>query len=138
MISEEIKNIRESKKDLRKFGITVGIVLLIIAGIIFRNQSSIYIYFGIAGAFLVLSGILLPGILRPVNKIWMTLAILMGWIMTRVILTILFYLVLTPISFTAKIFGNKFLDVKIDKDRKSYWEIREKKQIKPAEYERQF
>lgn len=138
MISEEIKNIKESKKDLRKFGITVGIVLLIIAGIIFWNQGVIYIYFGIAGAFLVLSGIISPGILRPVNKIWMTLAILMGWVMTRVILTTLFYLVLTPISFTAKIFGNKFLAVKIDKDRKSYWEIREKKQVKSAEYERQF
>ena len=62
----------------------------------------------------------------------------MGWVMTRVILTILFFTVLTPLGFIAKLFGKNFLDLKLDKEQNSYWEIREKKEIKPIDYEKQF
>ena len=138
MILEEIKNIKETKKDLRKFGITVGTVLVVFAGLLFWNEKETFLYFGIIGLFLVLSGLIIPVILKPLNKIWMTLAILMGWFMTRVILTILYYLVLTPIRILATLFGKNFLDLTIDKSTKSYWEVRTKREIKPADYERQF
>lgn len=55
--------------------------------------------------------------------------------MSRVILTILFYLVLKPIGITVKIFGKKFLNLKIDKEAKTYWRKRVKEKI---DYERQF
>ena len=138
MILEEIKNIKESKKDLRKFGLTVGIVLLAIAGFLFWKGKESYLVLGILGGFLVIAGLLFPIILKPLNKVWMTLAVLMGWVMTRVIFTILFFIVLTPLKFVAKIFGKNFLDLKIDKARNSYWEVREKKEIKPIDYEKQF
>ena len=130
MILEEIKNIKETKKDLRKFGITVGTVLLIIAGILFWREKDSYLYFGIAGLLLLLTGLAFPAILKLLNKVWMTLAIL--------ILTILYYLVLTPIRILATLFGKNFLDLTIDKSAKSYWEVRPKREIKPADYERQF
>ena len=138
MIIDEIKNINETKRALRKFGLTVGIVLLVITGILFYKQKDSYFYFGIIGLSLITAGLISPIILRPLNKIWMTLAILMGWVMTRVILIILFFLALTPLAITARIFRKKFLDLKIDKSKESYWEIREKKEIKPIDYERQF
>jgi Saxitoxin biosynthesis operon protein SxtJ len=138
MISEEIKNIKETKKDLRKFGITVGLALLVIAGILFWREKESFLYFGIVGLVLLLTGLVFPVILKPLNKAWMTLAILMGWVMTRVILTILYYLVLTPLRFLAMLFRKNFLDLTIDKSAKSYWEVRTKTQIKPADYERQF
>ncbi|MEJ2613985.1 MAG: hypothetical protein P8Z35_03420 [Ignavibacteriaceae bacterium] len=81
MIIDEIKNIKETKKDLKKFGITVGTVLILIAAVLFWNQKDGYIYFGIIGILLVLAGLIKPVILRPLNKAWMTLAILMGWVM---------------------------------------------------------
>ena len=138
MILEEIKNIKESKKDLRKFGLTVGIVFLAIAAFLFWKGKESYLALGIVGGFLVIVGLLFPIILRPLNKTWMTLAILMGWVMTRVILTVLFFAVLTPLGFIAKLFGKNFLDLKLDKEQNSYWEIREKKEIKPIDYEKQF
>ncbi|HKI77232.1 MAG TPA: SxtJ family membrane protein [Ignavibacteriaceae bacterium] len=138
MIIEEIKNIKGSKRDLRKFGLTVGLVLIAIAAFLFWKQKGSYPIFTIIALFLIVSGLLFPLILRPLNKVWMTLAILMGWVMTRVILIILFFIVLTPLSFVARIFRKKFLDLDIDKTKESYWEIREKKEINPVEYERQF
>ena len=138
MLIEEIKHIKESKKDLRKFGLTVGIVLLMISVILFMLDKSSYVYFGIIGGVLVLAGILFPAVLKPANKVWMTLALILGWFMSRVILTILFYLVLTPIGFIAKIFGKRFLSLKLDKEKKSYWEKREERLPGITEYERQF
>lgn len=138
MIIEEIKNIKETKKDLRKFGVTVGIVLLIITGFLFWKQKESYFYFLIIGATLLFAGLIFPVILKPLNKIWMTLAILMGWVMTRVILIILFYLVLTPLAFAARIVGKNFLDLQIDKSKNSYWEGREKIKYEPSDYEKQF
>ena len=126
MITEEIKNIKETKKVLKKFGITVGTVLILIAAVFFWKHKDGYIYFGIAGILLVLSGLIKPVILKPLNKAWMTLAVLMGWVMTRVILIILFYIVLTPTAFFAKIFRKDFLDLKIDESRNTYGQSRKK------------
>lgn len=138
MLIDDIKNIKGSKKDLRKFGLTIGIVLLILAALLFWFNKPTYPYFGGVGLFLILSGLLFPVILKPLNKIWMTLAIILGWIMTRVILTILFYLVLTPIGFLAKIFGKDFLDLKLDTNVNTYWIKRESKKKDAIDYERQF
>jgi hypothetical protein len=102
------------------------------------NHKPTQIFFLSIGAILFLAGLLFPTILRPLNKAWMTLAILLGWVMTRVILVFLFYLVITPIGLIARIFGKHFLDLKIDKSRISYWEKRKNVPAAPADYERQF
>jgi len=134
----EIKNIKETKKDLRKFGISVGIILIVISAILFWNEKNSYLYFGITGAVLGILSITFPKILKPINKIWMSLAIVMGWLMTRAILIILFYIVLTPIAFIAKIFKKNFLNLKIDKSVNSYWEVRENKNFNKSDFENQF
>ena len=138
MIKEEFKQIKESKKDLRKFGLTVGGVLVLIAVLLFYFEKQSVIYFAVVGVFLVLAGLIYPRILKPLNKVWMGLAITLGFIMSRLILTILFYLVLTPIAFIARVFGKKFMVLKFDKSAMTYWEKRSIIQKKPIDYERQF
>ena len=138
MIKDEIKNIKQTPKDLRKFGLTVGILLLLFAFLLIWKHKPSQFYFLSIGAFLVLSGLLFPALLRPLNKAWMTLAILLGWVMTRVILLLLFYLVITPISLIARISGKHFLDLKIDKSRPSYWEKKKDIPSTQVDYERQF
>ena len=138
MLIEEIKNIKESKKDLRKFGITVGLVILLIGIIFFLFGKESSYYFGIVGLILILFGIIFPIILKPLNKIWMTLALIIGWFMSRVILIILFYLVLTPVGLIAKLSGKHFLDLKLDKERSSYWIKRKRTSSSKINLERQF
>jgi hypothetical protein len=68
----------------------------------------------------------------------MSLALILGWFMSRVILIILFYLVITPIGLFAKLFRKRFLELKINKSAKTYWEKRENIIKQPIDYERQF
>jgi len=138
MLKEEIKNIKDDKTTLRKFGLTVGTVLLLVGIMLYLTDKPSSVVFGGVGILLILFGLILPSILKPLNKIWIILALIMGWLMSRVILTILFYLVLTPIGITAKIFGKKFLNLKIDKEAKSYWNKRDKTVTEKIDYERQF
>jgi len=138
MLIDEIKNIKESKSDLRKFGLTVGTVLTLLGVVLFLFSKPSYLYFIIPGVLLLILGLTIPQILRPLNKVWMALALIMGWIMTRVILSILFYLGLTTISLLAKLFGKKFLELKIDRSKETYWIKRENKKITPTDLERQF
>lgn len=138
MLKEEFKHISETKKDLWKFGLTVGGVLLAIGLVLFYFEKPAAIYFAVIGGLLILFGALFPKILKPLNRIWMSLAIILGFIMSRVILTILFYLVLTPIAILAKIVGKKFIVMKYDKSANTYWEKRANINKKQIDYDRQF
>ena len=140
MITEEIKSINSTQKELRKFGISVGVVLILI-GFLFQvlwENYNVYVIVGSIGAVLLFNGILFPKILLPVHKAWMTLAIVLGYIMTRVILSILFYIVVTGIALLTKIFAKDFLDLKIDRNKDSYWNKREMIEYTKDLTERQF
>jgi len=134
----EFKNIKSTKDELRKFGLTIGILLLLIALFIFIFKASISIPLAVIGLLFIIFAIVLPVILLPLQKFWMALAIVLGWFSTRIILSIVFYLLLTPIKIIAKIFGKEFLELKIDKQAKSYWRNRSREEFNPSDYERQF
>ncbi len=137
MILEEIKNIKSDKKELKKFGITIGGALLIISLFLFIYEKPSASYFiGVGLAFQIVAQIF-PILFLPIQKIWMTFAVVMGFVMTRVILAILFYIIITPISFISKIFGKDFLNLKIEKEKKSYWNLRNE-EYKQSSTEKQF
>ena len=138
MIIEEIKNIKSGKGELRKFGITMCIVIALFGGFSWWRGKDYYSYLFILSAVFFFLGLVTPFLLKPVHKIWMTLAILMSWFMTRVILSVLFYLGLTPMGFLARLFGKDFLGLKFNKNTThSYWIPKEKVKDR-NNYERQF
>jgi hypothetical protein len=135
---EEIKNIKSEKNDIRKFGITIGLFLMILAGYFFwRGRDSFEILL-VSGIVLCVLGLAIPIVLKPIYWIWMILAVVLGWIMTRVILSLLFYIVITPIGMLSRLSGNRFLDLKWDKSKDTYWNYRSTKQMVNEDYERQF
>jgi hypothetical protein len=134
---EEIKNIKSEKNDLRKFGITIGIVLLIITGFLFWKENESFQIFLTIGVVLCVLGIGLPVILKPIYWIWMIFATILGWIMTRVILSLLFYVILTPIGLILRMFGKQFLELKYNNNLNTYWNYRES-QTQYNNFEKQF
>ena len=109
------------KKEWRKFGIALAILLFIISVVQFFKQIEIYPYFLAAGIIFLLSTLALPILLKPVFILFSYIGFGMGWLMTRIILFILFYLFITPISILARKLGNRFLDVRFDRSKESYW-----------------
>jgi hypothetical protein len=138
MIVEEIKNIKSGKSDLRKFGIMIGIILILLGGLFFWREKSFYSYILIPAAAFIILGLAAPTMLKPIHKVWMAISVILGWIITRVILGILFYLVVTPTGWLGWLFGKQFLDLKIDKDASSYWILKKPRKFDKADYEKQF
>ncbi len=138
MLKEELKHIDNSDAAVKKTGITVGVVLILISLLLWYLGKTSFIYFSMAGGlFVILAFVAIP-VLRPFHKLWMMLALVMGFVMSRVILTILFYLALTPIGLIAKVVGKKFMPLGFDKSASTYWEKRENPVKQQIDYERQF
>jgi len=134
---EEIKNIKSEKSDLRKFGITIGVILFIIAGFLFWKEKESFQILLTFGVTLCILGIVIPFILKPIYWVWMIFATILGWIMTRVILSLLFYIIVTPIGSISRLFGKQFLELKWNKIDTTYWNYRSKR-LNRDSYEKQF
>jgi len=135
---EEIKNIKSEKSDLRKFGITIGVILLIIAGFLFWKEKESFQILLTFGVTLCILGIVIPFILKPIYWVWMIFATILGWIMTRVILSLLFYIIVTPIGLIPRFFGKQFLELRWDKSKESYWNFKTNERLQNENYEKQF
>ena len=135
---EEIKNIKSEKSDLWKFGITIGVILLIIAGFLFWKEKESFQILLTFGVTLCILGIVIPFILKPIYWVWMIFATILGWIMTRVILSLLFYIIFTPIGLIPRFFGKQFLELRWDKSKESYWNYRTNEHLQNENYEKQF
>lgn len=138
MLKDELKNIDQSEVAVKKTGLTVGIVLILISMLLWYFGKLSFIYFSSIGGLFVILSFIAVTVLRPFHKLWMMLALLMGFVMSRVILTILFYLVLTPTGLIAKIFGKKFMPFGFDKRASTYWKKKDTTSKQQIDYERQF
>ena len=122
-IFKEIKTLDTSSKEIRKFALVIAIALGVIGSFIYVKFGNFDVagwLWGIGILFFIL-GFILPSVLRPIYKIWMFLGFFIGGIVSRVILTVLFYVVLTPTGLVLRLFGKDILDEKFDKRRESYW-----------------
>jgi len=126
------------KKSLRQFGITMGVAFLVITLIILARHRHNIIPTTIASAIFLILAFTAPVLLKPTYILWMRLAFILGWINTRLILFIIFYLVFTPVGLGMRLFKVDLLDRKIDKNKESYWRKKDKKEFSLLNYERQF
>jgi len=130
--------INRERSELRKFGLTVGIVLSLWGVLFLWRGKDGYAYFFIISVVFLFLGLVLPPLLKPIYKIWMTLTTFLGWFMTRFILSVLFFLVVTPTGFLARLCGKEFLDKKFKKNANSYWVPRKTIKFDKRNYENQF
>ena len=134
---EELNSIKSSRKDLKNFGVTIGFILLMTGVFLFVREKDSFIYIFSIGLIFIGLGIINPVALKTMYRIWMTFAIIIGWVMTRVILSVLFYLIISTIGIFARLVGKDFLNLK-SKSNESYWNIRNKEYELNQDYEKQF
>jgi hypothetical protein len=140
MLREDIKGLlKASPRDLRKFGLMVGGVFLGLGLIFYLRHKPWWPWLVWPGAPLVVLGAVLPRSLKWVYVAWMTLAMILGAIVSTILLTALFFFVVTPIGLVARLAGKDFLSRRLDSSAVSYWILRDVSKPKPKhEYERQF
>ena len=114
----------------RSFGVIFFIVFLTLGLWPLKNSGNPNLYIiGLAGIFLVL-GILNSKILSPFNKAWIKLGEFLGTIIAPIVMALIYFVVLTPISLIVRIFGKDLLELKFLKKKETYW-IKRKKNLGP-------
>ncbi len=132
------ERIDASRRNVRKFGILFGILgALLAAYMIYRGSGHWYWPAG-ASLFFFLSGVAAYPVLKPLYIGWMTFAFALGWVNTRLLLGIFFYIILTPIGLILRLTGKDLLDKRIDRKAPSYWKKRDRTATDRSQYERLF
>ena len=82
-------------------------------------------------------GLVFPRLLRPVFIAWLTLAFPIGWVVSRILLMVLFWGVMTPVGVTARLFGRDVLKLRRPRHATTYWTPKERP-VDMRSYFRQF
>lgn len=94
------------KKGLRNFGLTTGAIAAVLFGLllpwIFGHGFPLWPW--IVAGVLAAWALLAPATLRQVYRAWMAVGHVLGWINTRIILGLVFYLVVLPAGGMMRIF----------------------------------
>ncbi|MFA5142886.1 MAG: SxtJ family membrane protein [Candidatus Omnitrophota bacterium] len=130
---------RAELKDLRQFGLaSAGIFLALGAVNYFKCRATWYTWFLGLGVVTALMALAAPKSMKPVFIIFKKVGHAIGWINTRIILALIYFLFITPIAIVMKALGKDPLNRKIDKDITSYW-VKHAPAVSPKErLEKQF
>ena len=140
MLRDDIKGfLNAANRDFRKFGLLVGGAFCLLGLWFCLRHKPFYGYVLVLGVALIALGATLPRTLKWIYVGWMTLATLLGAVVSSIILTLLFYVIVTPVGLFARMIGKDFLSQKLDPNAQSYWILRDVSKPKEKyEHEQQF
>ena len=118
MTSNSIETHAPQRKQLVSFGLIMAVAALVVAWIHGERDALTIALITVAIAFAV-APFVAPRPLTPLYNAWMRLAEVLGWINTRILLTLIFYLVVTPIGVVMRLFRRSPLA--LEERNGSFW-----------------
>ena len=113
-----------NSKEIRKFGVIAFFFYGSLCALGFLTNKPLPIYiFGFL-SILGLGFMLIPSPLKPIYTAWLKIANFLGRIVTALVLTLAYYMVITPSALIKRLFGGRPLPVKPNKKVSSYWVAR--------------
>jgi hypothetical protein len=127
-----------TKEQARKSALVVaGVLLLIAAWNVYRRRAGVVYVFGTLGALLVIAGLFVPAAARAFHKAWMRLAAVLGYVNSRVLLTLTYFGLLTPYGVASRLARRDPLRRRGPRGE-SYWVERARTRQAREQFERLF
>ena len=104
----------------RSFGLLFFLVFLLISIYPLLNGGNLRLWSLIISIIFLALGILNSKILTPLNKVWFKFGLFLGTIVSPIVMSIIFFFVVTPISFVMKVLGKDILNLK-QNNNNTYW-----------------
>ena len=111
----------------RSFGLLFFIVFIVVGlwPVIKGEVANIYLI--LISLFFLIFGLINSKILSPFNKAWIKLGEILGLIIAPIIMALVYFIILTPISLILRVLGKDLLGLKFLKKQDTYWMKRKKK-----------
>ena len=116
----------KSQSSNRSFGILFFIVFLIFGVWPLKNGENLNYYFIIFSGIFLLLRLLNSKLLSPLNKIWIKFGEILGIIIAPIIMALVYFVILTPVSLVVRVFGKDILGLKFINKQQTYWINRKK------------
>ncbi|HEX8847816.1 MAG TPA: SxtJ family membrane protein [Pyrinomonadaceae bacterium] len=137
-MTKTLKLSEVTNAQARKSALVVACVLsLIAAWSFYRGRMTVVIVLGSLAGALVLMALLLPALARRFHVLWMKLAGVLGYVNSRILLSLVFYLIFVPYSLVMRVIGRDSLNRRKAR-RESYWIPRETTRQTKERFERLF
>ena len=122
----------KSKKNNKGFGLLFFVVFLLIGlwPLLKGDPPRVY-FFPFAFIFLIL-GLINSTLLSPLNKAWIKFGELLGRIIAPIVMGVIYFIILTPLSFLVRFFGKDLLNLKFSNKVNTYW-IKRVKDLGPMD-----
>ena len=117
----------KSQSSNRSFGLLFFIVFIAVGLWPLTKDEAVNIYLILISLFFLIFGLINSKILSPFNKAWIKFGEILGLIIAPIIMALVYFLVLTPISIIVRLFGKDLLGLKFNKKQDTYWIDRKKK-----------
>ena len=134
-----------SEQELRHYGLVMTAALVVLSlvaagvGFMWKGQVSwgkVGVLDAVALLVFLLPALVKPAWLAPIHKGWMKFAFMLGWFNSRLILSLMWLLVFTPVALVQRIIRRDALERKWTKETSSYWQS--KPTPPPKHFDRQF
>jgi carbamoyltransferase len=125
-----------SLSSLRRFGFTLTAMFALLGAIFsWRHRMAAWSLTSLA-VLSLLASTSSPSLLRFVRGPWMMMARFLGTIASSILLTLVFFLIVTPLGLLQRFFGKSALDLRFKGSESSYWRVQSEQSA--AAYEKQF
>jgi len=123
----------------RHVGILFAAIFIVIAfwPLIF-GSGQLRIWALVIGLAFFVIAFLRPKALNPLTRAWMAFGLLLSRIVNPLVLSILFFVIITPVALVTRLFGRDPLRLKLEPKAKSYWVDRDPHTFKPGTMKDQF
>jgi len=122
----------------RSFGFVFAGFFTLMSGLSWwRGHTSWHWALPLAALFLAVA-LTKPGLLNPLNRLWLKLGLLLYKVVNPIVLGLLFFVTITPIGLVMRAFGKDFLRLRLDREAPSYWISREPPGPPPESMKNQF
>ena len=106
----------------RKFGLTIGAILIAFSGApSLLHHRPVRLWLLAPGLVVLVLGFVAPDLLGSLNRLWFRFGLLLGRISNPIVMGILFFVVLAPISWILRLRGHDLLRLRRDAKADSYW-----------------
>ena len=110
----------------RNFGLVFFFVFLIVSLLPLLKEEPFRIWSIVIAIIFLILGLMNSKLLTPLNKLWFKFGLFLGYLVSPIVMGLIFFAVITPTGFIMKIMGRDLLNSKYDDKKKSYWINRDK------------
>ena len=116
------------KSSNRSFGILFFLVFLGFGLWPLTKEMNPKVHLIIISVIFLILGLLNSKLLSPLNNLWIKFGEILGKVIAPIVMAVVYFLILTPISLLVRLFGKDLIEMKFNNNVKSYW-IKRKKHL---------